>query len=233
MYNEICLVAAGHDPEGRWVEHLEAANPLLEELSSTRFVSLTEGTHFSTVDTALKVGWKVNVEPLAVGSARFAVIRRGLKTNCDFVNLWDGDRLLYAAIYGSEELRDIVERIPKYDFFMAGATREAIATHQSSMPSWEEVKSWALGSYLGIKGAIASRGCFGFSREYAEFLVQHENAEGDETDAIFVILSLAFKKLMSAGQLPSTGRETVGYSEYAKATSKILTEILRGGQNLS
>lgn len=217
--NRICLAAVGHDPEGRWVDHLEAGNSLLASLYPSRLISLTERTHHSTIDIASSLGWEVDAEELPVGSARFAVIRRGLETDYNFINLWDGDRVLYAAIYGSDDLRHIVGEIPKHDFFMAGATKEAIATHQPSMTTWEGVKSWALGHYLGIKGDIATRGCFGFSREYANFLVQHEDSKGDDTDALFAILSLAFKKQISTGQLPETGRDTTGYHEYSKATS--------------
>lgn len=217
--NSICLAAVGHDPEGRWTSCLEAANPLLASLYPSRFISLTKRTHRSTIDVASSLGWKVDVEELPVGSARFAVIRRGLETNHPFINLWDGDRILYAAIYGGEELRDIVRRIPQYDCFIVGATPEAIDTHQSSMTVWERVKSWALGNYLGIKGDIATRGCFGFSREYANFLLQHEYSRGDDTDGLFAILSLAFRKLIATGQLQSTGRDTIGYCEYTQATS--------------
>lgn len=217
--NSICLVAVGHDPEGRWTGCLEAANPLLASLYPSRFISLTERTHRSTIDVASSLGWKVDVEELPVGSARFAVIRRGLGTDHPFINLWGGDRILYAAIYGGEELRDITRIIPQYDCFIAGATPEAIDTHQSSMTVWERVKSWALGNYLGIEGDIANRGCFGFSREYANFLLQHEYSRGDDTDGLFAILPLAFRKLIASGQLPSTGRDTIGYHEYTQATS--------------
>lgn len=217
--NNICLAAVGHDPEGRWVDHFANSNGLLTELYGTRIISLSERTHNSTIDTALALGWRVDVEPLLIGSARFAVIRRGLQTDYPFINLWDGDRVLYAAIYGEDELRDVVSRIPRYDCFIAGATPEAIATHQSSMTVWEGVKSWALGHYLGIRGDIANRGCFGFSRQYAEFVVQDESSAGDDTDALFAILSLAFRKLIATGKLPSTGRDTIGYREYTQATS--------------
>lgn len=217
--SNICLAAVGHDPQGRWADYLSKGDPLLSNLYPNRLISLTERTHNSTIDRASELGWEVTVEELSVGSARFASIRRGLATGNPFINYWDGDRLLHATEYAREELKDIVTRIPNYDCFIAGATREAIVTHQPSMTSWEEVKSWALGHYIGIKGDIATRGCFGFSREFGLFLVQHEDSKGDETDAIFAILPLAFRSLIDAGQLPETGRETVGYHEYDRATA--------------
>lgn len=217
--NTICLAAVGHDPEGKWVEHFANSNDLLSSLYREKVISLSKKTHYLTIDKAVALGWRVDVEPLSVGSARFAVIRRGLETDNSFINLWDGDRILHAALYGEDELRDIVRKIPHFDFFVAGATPEAIATHQSSMTVWEGVKSWALGHYLGFKGDIATRGCFGFSREYAKFLIQHEDSKGDDTDALFAVLSVAFKNQISNGQIPETGRETIGYQEYSKATS--------------
>lgn len=219
LNSTICLATIGHDPEGRWVDHLSRSNPVLASLFPARIISLTDETHNSTIDTAFFLGWRVEVENLPVGSARFAVIRRGLEIGVPFINYWDGDRILYAAQNGVEDLRDIQRRIPQYDCFIAGATRKAITTHQSSMTCWEEVKSWALGHYLGIKGDIATRGCFGFSKEYAQLLIQHELTTGDDTDAIFAILPLAFRKLIESGQLPATGRETIGYRAYSKATS--------------
>ena len=217
--SKICLVAAGHDPDGRWAVHLDATKPLLESLYTDRIISFSDRTNSETIDTAISAGWRVDVEPLPVGSARFAVIRRGLFTDSNFINYWDGDRILHATTYGVDELKDIVNRIPHFDFFVAGATPDAIATHQRSMTVWEGVKSWALGHYLGIDGDIANRGCFGFSREYASFLVKHEGSKGDDTDALFAILPLAFRKLISQGLLPETGRDLVGYQEYSIATS--------------
>lgn len=216
--NRICLAVVGHDPEGRWSDHLESANSLLTSLYPNRLISLTEKTHYTTIDTAIALGWEVDVEALPMGSARFAVMRRGLETTNGYINLWDGDRLLHAAKRAPQELDDIVQKIPQYDCFIAGATRLAIATHQPSMTCWEEVKSWVLGHYLGIQGDIATRGCFGFSREFARFLVQHEWSAGDDTDALFAILPLVFKSLIVHGQ-SATGRETVGYAEYDVATS--------------
>lgn len=215
----ICLTAVGHDPDGRWEEHFERSEQVLRLLYSAKMISLTYRTHNNTKDTALRLGWRMDEEDLPVGGARFAVIRRGLETGYPFINYWDGDRVLYAAQHGVEDLKDIVGKIPQYDCFIAGATRRAIVTHQPSMTSWEEVKSWALGHYLGITGDIANRGCFGFSKEFAQFLVQHEGFTGDETDALFAILPLAFRKLIAAGRLPDTGRKTVGYKAYKDATS--------------
>lgn len=215
----ICLAAVGHDPDGKWAEHFANTNKLLNSLYAKKVLSLSDRTHNSTIDTALSLGWRVDVEPLRVGSARFAVIRRGIETESNFINYWDGDRILHAATHAKDELTDITNEIPKYEFFVAGATKEAIAAHQSSMTVWEGVKSWALGHYLGITGDIANRGCFGFSREYASFVVQHEDSEGDDTDALFAILPLAFRKLIEGHILPETGRDLVGYCEYSRATS--------------
>lgn len=215
----ICLAAVGHDPEGKWAEHFANTDGLLNSLYDQKVISLSEKTHNLTIDTALSLGWRVDVEPLRVGSARFAVIRRGIETESAFINYWDGDRILHAATYGEDELRDITAKIPKYDLFIAGATPEAITTHQSSMTVWEGVKSWALGHYLGFKGDIANRGCFGFSRDFAKFVVQHEDSEGDDTDALFAILPLAFRKQIMDGILFETDRELVGYKEYGIATS--------------
>lgn len=217
--NTICLAAVGHDPEGKWAEHFANTDGLLNSLYDKKIISLSDRTHNLTIDTAMSLGWRVDVEPLKVGSARFAVIRRGIETNSNFINYWDGDRILHAATYGVDNLRDITVRVPKYDLFIAGATPEAIATHQSSMTVWEGVKSWALGHYLGIDGDIANRGCFGFSKEYAKFVIQHENSEGNDTDALFAILLLAFNQQMIDGVLPWTNRSSIGYAEYSNATS--------------
>lgn len=214
---KICLTAIGHDPSGSWTRHIENTGQILEQIYSERLISFTPVTNLLTVSAAEESGWQIIIEDSSIGVARMRGIERALSTSCKSVNLWDGDRVLYAATRAPNELADFVDYMPAYDFSITGASLDAIKTHQSSLTSWEGVKSWYLGYYLGIEGDIANRGCFGFSREFATFLMTHLTGfekETDEVDGIFPIMAQVFQKFIQNGEVVSTGRQATGYKEY-------------------
>jgi len=214
-YN-ICTVAIGHDPEGRWAKFFPKVAPVLNQVFDRVIFSFTESTSKETIRAARKGGWQIIVqEDPSIGKNRLAALRLGLESGCQFINLWDGDRLIHAAIVDQLELRDFVANIPRYDFLIGGATQESIDTHQKSMTSWEQVKSWALGYYLEIEGDIMNRGCVAFSRDLAKFIVQYPEV-GDDNTGIWPILALAFYKSRQAGRVEDTGRLPVGYREYSQ-----------------
>lgn len=217
----VCLYAVGHDPNGVWAPHFERINePILSlDLVADQQISFTSKTATKTIDEAERFGWQVHLEDLPVGSARFMGVRRIAKTSTTHGNLWDGDRLIHALEYGPDELRDFTERLVKHDFLLAGATPEAIATHQSSMTVWEGVKSWLLGKYIGIEGDIANCGCFAFSKELAKFIAGQPETTGDDTDGLFPLLAVAFREQIKRGQIDPTNRIPIGYREYQRMTS--------------
>lgn len=217
----VCLYAVGHDPTGVWAPHFGRIHEPILSLNRVmdKQISFTPGTASRTIDEAGKFGWQVYLEDLPVGRARFMGVRRIVEAVTTHGNLWDGDRLIHALEYGSDELKDFTEEVVKHDFFLAGATSEAIATHQRSMTVWEGVKSWLLGRYIGIEGDIANRGCFAFSKELAKFISEQPETEGDDTDGLFPLLAVAFREQIRRGQINPTNRKAIGYREYQKITS--------------
>lgn len=213
----VIISAIGHDPAGRWAEHFLRVDPILSNYPN-RLISFTETTNQATVSTATDCGWQVVVEKASINRARFRAVNRGLKEGGQFINLWDGDRLLYAAATAPHELEDLIHKIPHYDFLIVGATAEGIKTHPSSMTVWEGVKSWRLGRYLGIEGDIANRGCFGFSREFATFLSTYQLEDTDEIEGLFPILALAYQKILKEGDSLQQNRG-IGYIEYPTLAS--------------
>lgn len=217
----VCLYAVDHDPNGVWASHFERINePILSlELVEDRQISFTSRTATKTIDEAEKFGWQVHIEDLPIGSARFMGVRRIAQATTTHGNLWDGDRLIHALECGPDELRDFTERLITYDFFFAGATPEAIATHQRSMIVWEGVKSWLLGHYIGVDGDIATRGCFSFSKELAQFISWQPETTGNDTDGLFPLLAVAFREQIGRGLIEPTNRIPIGHGEYKMITS--------------
>lgn len=214
----VCLYAVGHDPNGVWAPHFEKIYEPISSLDLVRNIQIafTPRTATRTINEAEKFGWNVHIEDNPVGRARFMGVRRIAEAATTHGNLWDGDRLIHALELkgGLDELKDFTEAVVKYDFFLAGATPEAIATHQSSVTVWEGVKSWLLGRYIGIEGDIANRGCFGFSKELAEFIENHPATEGDDTDGLLPLLAVAFREQIRRGEINHTGYTPIGYKEY-------------------
>ena len=216
----IVVCATSHDVEGRQAEFFPKVDTTLTRLYTRRLISFTDKTSLNTVDAAIQLGWDVEVvsgEQATTNKNRLRVIERGVAEGGQFINYWDGDRLLHASVMASDELVDLAYQIPKYDLLIVGATEEGIKTHQSSMVAWEAVKSWRLGRFLGINGDIANRGCFGFSREYATFLVAHQS-DGDESEALFTILALVYQKLLGKTNQLQQSRG-IGYKEYPNLAS--------------
>lgn len=217
-----CLTAVGHDPSGSWGKHIRNTSGILDRIYPERLISFTPRTNSLTIKAAQETGWQVSVEESSIGEGRMRAIDRALATSCGFINLWDGDRILYAATSSPDELTEFAYFMKEYDFSITGGTSTAIETHQSSLTSWEKVKSWYLGYYLGIEGDIANRGCFGFSREFATFLMTHLTGfekETDEVDGIFPIMAQVFRRFIESGEIEGTGRGTIGYKEYPTITS--------------
>lgn len=212
----ICVAAVDHDPKGTHAEFYKPATEVLENWYDVLLVDFTINTHPDTIQAARDYGWRGKTADLSIGQNRFSALRSALETNCDFIHLFDGDRLLYAATKGPDDLLNFGTATPLYDFLIAGATPSAIATHQKSMTGWESVKSWALGRALGIDGDIANRGCFSFSKEFAQFTVQYPPAPEDETDGIFPLLAIAYNKYQREKNIDN-GRQSWGYREYDKA----------------
>lgn len=216
--SSICLYAVGHDPQGTWASHFEKINEAIVSLTlvKDRQIAFTPKTTPKTIGEAEKFGWQVHIEDNPVGRARFMGVRRIAEAATTHGNLWDGDRLIHALELkgGHDELRDFTEAVVKHDFLLAGATPEAIATHQSSMTVWEGVKSWLLGRYIGIEGDIANRGCFGFSKELAEFVGSHLATEGDDADGLIPLLAVAFREQIRRGKINPTNYIPIGYREY-------------------
>lgn len=208
--------AIGHDPEGKWAPHFSTVNERIDEIYGQKIISFTTRTSEASIKAAEANDWQVFVEETSIGVGRFKAIERGLNGETSFINLWEGDRLLHAATVAPSELMDFTQAILNYDFFILGATIEGIKTHPSSMTSWESIKSWWLGHYLGFEGDIANRGSFGFSREFATFLLTYQLSEGDETDGLIPIMALAYQKLLTGEGKIGRG---IGYAEYPNIAS--------------
>lgn len=212
----IIVSAIGHDPEGKWADHFPRVKEHLDEIYAQKLILFTPRTRETTIRAARNNDWQVFVEEASIGVARFKAVEHGLDQGEGFINLWEGDRLLHAASVAPQELKGLTQAIPKYDFFIVGATSEGIKTHPSSMTVWEGIKSWWLGHYLGFEGDIANRGSFGLSREFATFLLTYQLGENDETDGLIPIMALAHQELLKrAGQV---GRG-IGYAEYPNIAS--------------
>lgn len=212
----IVVSAVEHDPQGLRAKHFQRATYAVESLYQERFISFTERSHHNTIDAARDCGWDIVVEETSMSAGRFRGVERGLSAGSGFINLWDADRLIYAANIAPDELKVLTQDLPQYDFFIAGGTPEAIKTHPSSLIVREAVKSWRLGRYLDIEGDIANRGCLGFSREFATFALTHSFTEEDEPEGALPILAVAYQHLLRERRQEGRG---IGYKEYSKITT--------------
>lgn len=215
---EVIVTTIDHDPNGTHAKHFLNVNETLDSLYTKKLISFTDVTNQTTINAAQDLGWEVAVGKYSTNPARFRAVERALNQSGQFINLWDADRLIYAATVSPTELRDLITETVKYDFLIVGATPDAIKTHQSSMTVWESIKSWRVGKYLGIEGDITNRGCFVMSRELATFVTAYKLEDHDETDSLFPMLALAYQKSLRDSNQFQLSRG-IGYKEYEKIVS--------------
>jgi hypothetical protein len=233
---EVILTAIGHDPEGTWATPITQGASKINEIynKDAKVIIFTSKTNQATVKAALDTDWQVVIEDnpqSPINGSRMEALRRGLalgskgnishddikaKVNDYYLNYWDGDRLFHAALVAPDELKALKTEIPKYDFFIAGASPESLQTHPESMIRWEAEKSRFFGHFLDFKGDIANRGTFGFSRQFANWLLSSSYIETDETDALFTAKALAFNEFLKEAGIKTKG---IGYAEYERLTN--------------
>jgi hypothetical protein len=128
------------------------------------------------------------VQPSDISTGRHLAIYTAAQHSGDFIHYIDLDRMLRWLETQPEEMREIINLIPRYDCLIIGRTPDAFATHAQALQQTEsivnEVVSFLLGQPVDTGG-----GSRGFSRQAVRFLQQHStlgNAIG--TDAEWPIL---------------------------------------------
>jgi len=178
----VVLAATHHDPTDSMLAQSQRVLPLLHQLYSAVVVLVTPNTSLHTMDRLRASNVRVVREALgrqglaAMGLVRQETLRLASQTELPFVHLCDWDRLIHWAEHYPDELRDVVDAIPRHDLLILGRTPRAFATHPRVQRDTETLVNHTFGLAFGqsLDVTAASRG---LSRLALERLLALEGPE--------------------------------------------------------
>jgi hypothetical protein len=157
--------------------------PVLHELYTGIVVLVTFATGARTIDTLRALNVRVEREQAqdrlglaTMGLARQQTLHHAAEMDTASVHLCDWDRILHWAEAYPDELRDVVDAIPRHDVLILGRTPRAFATHPRVQRDTERIVNHAFGLAFGqeLDVTAASRG---LSRRAVETLLALPNPE--------------------------------------------------------
>jgi hypothetical protein len=207
---QVSLISTLHDSVGWSIDPLREQAPLLGELYDRRVVVVTKMTSPAVVDALEASGWvlalpKSNVGVDYISDSRRRVLRNGLNNSSDYAHLVDMDRILHWVTNYPSELREIVARIPDYDFTIIGRTARAFQTHPRNQVETEAIANKVFSLIYGrdVDITAASRGV---SREAAEVILRYSRGRFFDTDSEWPTILLCGSSL-KIGYVEAEGLE--------------------------
>lgn len=177
----VVLAATHHDPDDAMLPQAMRVLPLLRELYVQMLVLVSPETGQRTVEVLSAHG--INIERQleqadieTLGLTRLDTIRRAVQTNTQHIHLCDWDRLIHWAELYPDELREVIDAIPRHDLLILGRTPRAFGTHARVQRDTEAMINHAFGLAFGqpLDVTAASRG---LSRRACDALLSLESPE--------------------------------------------------------
>lgn len=183
MRAPVVLAATHHDPTDAMVAQMQRVLPDVRELYERVIVYITPTTGPRTEE--LLRGQQVQVERETaldrmglehLGLVRLQTIRYAAETGATYVHLCDWDRVLHWAEFYPDELRDVVDAIPRHDLLIMGRTARAFATHPRVQRDTETIINHTFGLAFGqeLDMTVSARG---LSQRALEHLLALPNPE--------------------------------------------------------
>lgn len=185
------ILAATWNPRGE-AKRFRRLFADLSQLYAHMIVILPPGTHMGLILSLQHYDRLSLIVSDNWPGGRYESLKRALavmpRTSAAHIQYADMDRLLRWAETQYEELRQIVKRIQITDCLVIGRTLRAYATHPQALIQTEALPNRVFSHMLGQKLDL-SAGSKGFSREAAQFIVEHgEPAKPMGADAEWVVL---------------------------------------------
>ncbi|HEX6291832.1 MAG TPA: hypothetical protein VFZ66_21790 [Herpetosiphonaceae bacterium] len=167
MRAPVVLAATHHDPDDSMLAQAQRVLPLLHELYAALVVLATPATASRTIETLRARNVRIEQEQsgermglATMGLARQETLRLAAAMHAQHVHLCDWDRLLHWAEQHPDELRDVVDAIPRHDLLILGRTPRAFATHPRVQRDTEAIVNHAFGLAFGqeLDVTAAARG---------------------------------------------------------------------------
>lgn len=166
MNTPVALAVTHHDPNDAMLAQAQRVLPLIQALYANISMMVTPTTGQRTITAFRAANIQVQVQAdygrsgiETVGLVRQAVVRAAAEHGTH-VHLCDWDRVLHWAESYADELRLIVDAIPRYDLLILGRTPRAFATHPRVQRDTETLINHVFGLAFGqpLDVTAAARG---------------------------------------------------------------------------
>jgi hypothetical protein len=207
MPNNVALTTIYYDPEGRLLNPVRQALPVLQSLFDQITVLASQHAHPETVALLRAAGCHVVIREEAtgydvppVGLYRRTAVSHALQHNPNHIIYCDFDRAAHWANFYPDELKQAIARLPEHDFWVYGRTQRAFDSHPPSMTRTESMINdlFAQASGLAWDVLAATRG---MSAAVARFIVANSTEDSFGNDPAWPLL------------VRENGRFSLGYLE--------------------
>jgi hypothetical protein len=146
----VALICVPHDPEGKNLNLLRDASPLINEIYADLFITVSDETDDSVCSELQRSNFKTKIIPKnGAAQARREALKFGLSGDNLYFHYCDLDRLLTWLDRYSDELRVIVREIPRYNYLILGRTAESFNTHPVKWTETEKISNKIFSLELG------------------------------------------------------------------------------------
>ncbi|NLE75764.1 MAG: hypothetical protein GX605_03285 [Chloroflexi bacterium] len=207
---DVVLAVTHHDSDGRWMSPVAEHLPAALTLYAGAVAVCSRETPPEAMRQLRSLGVLAQIDnhpggPARLGEVRRRVLRLALESGAAHIHFCDLDRALHWATFHPEELRQVVEEMPAWDFWVLGRTPRAFASHPPDQTLTESLANTVFGMATGLTWDLlaASRG---ISASAARWLLAHSQEPTFGTDAEWPLL------LRAAGGFRVGARECDGLS---------------------
>lgn len=188
---QVCLVCVVHDIQGRYVNFVRQAAPILADLYSEMCIAVSDQTSGTLVAELQKGGFKTRIVPKAgAANARRDALRFAVGTPYRHFHYCDLDKALTWVLNDASELKEVQDDIDKHDYLIVGRTQQAFYSHPDSWVKTEEITNHIASLELGFEVDITAGSC-GLSRHAVESILKHSVAQMTDAEWAMIVRRIA------------------------------------------
>ncbi len=171
--SKVSLLGVIHDPKGRNLESIKLFGESIKELYKNTYITISEETHEHIYNSLKSFGFNIKIiEKRGAADARRQVLRFALEEEGEFYHYIDLDRLLTWIKFYKEELKEVIEIIPNYDYLILGRTNKAFETHPTPWKETERITNRIFSLEIKKEADVTAGSCC-FSQEVAKGILKY------------------------------------------------------------
>ncbi|MBP2243052.1 hypothetical protein J2Z40_003640 [Cytobacillus eiseniae] len=216
--SKIALLTITHDPKGKNINLLKKLHKEFEKIYGELFITISDETSYELVKEFENTNFKIKIIPKkGAAEARRAVVSFGLTGTSKYYHYCDFDRLLTWGNNHLDELKNIMNLVPNYDYLILGRTERAFHTHPKAWVETEKITNTICSLELNKEVDITAGSC-AFSEECAKYINKYSKDKMTDSEWSMIIYRIA---KLGVDFLAVEGLE---YQEVINGVGKVVSE---------